>query len=336
MKQETFTQRNHYSFITLLLAGLLFVSCGTYQSVYNNDGIYDDAPVQKSVVIVETKQEARTINDNYFSRELDKLNDNIDNDAIFTDAEEYTSYDNSNSEYTENSEEPWGYSSENNVVVQINYRDHWSWNNWNWNNWDYYRNRNYWRYRWGFNQGFYGNYVYQPYFYGYYRNNIHYGFYYAPYNNVPFYRNSRYARYYNNRYARNYYYGQRKASNRRATSYDSRRSNRYSKRDAASINSRVRSAYRGSNYKRTTSTRRSRSNSKTDVPTNYRRKSNSVKSTNKRGVRSTNSSRRYKSNSSNSKGSYKSTSSRRSYSPSRSNSSSRNSTSRSRSSSRRN
>ena len=46
--------------LLLSLMTLIFVSCGTYQSVYNNDdGIYDDN--ERTVVIVKTKKEQKKI-----------------------------------------------------------------------------------------------------------------------------------------------------------------------------------------------------------------------------------------------------------------------------------
>jgi len=51
---------NINSMILFVMANLLLVSCGTYQSVYNNDGIYgDELPLKKEdkKVIVVNEQD---------------------------------------------------------------------------------------------------------------------------------------------------------------------------------------------------------------------------------------------------------------------------------------
>lgn len=207
MKLTHFTKRNfRYLFVSLISATVL-VSCGTYQSVYTSDGIYDDEDpietVEEEVVVVTSKKKATTVDDNYFKRELDKLNAIEDTD-VFTDPNDYNSYDNLDDDYSFDND-PWGDSSDDKVIVNINFRNRYWNNHWTyWNDWNIYDDDyRYWRYGWGFRYGFYGNYVYQPYYYGYYRNYRHFGFYYHhPFYRPVYYRN---VRYYNNRYHRNNY-----------------------------------------------------------------------------------------------------------------------------------
>lgn len=207
--------------------GVTFSSCGTYQSVYNDDGIYNDRSDDK-IIIVKTEDKRKEVDDSYFTKELNKYRSNTTG-SIFTDVDSYNSsnyYDDIESDtiqennYISYNNSPWGYSDDNDDVVininmnfnRLNYWDH------------YYGYGNYWNYRWGFRYGFYGDYVYYPFSYGYgYSNIYYYNPYYYPYH--PRYNN--------------YYYGY---------GYTTQRNSTYTKRD---------SYYNGNRRNSSVTTRRS-------------------------------------------------------------------------------
>ena len=113
-------------FLLLFATSLFFISCGTYQSAYNdNDGIYGDIKTEtkrKKVVIVD-REEYKKYNQDYFTKEVERL-DNLNGTDIFTDIDNYNSLDTLNVEeeivedvndnrFTYNEETPWGYDSNN-------------------------------------------------------------------------------------------------------------------------------------------------------------------------------------------------------------------------------
>lgn len=61
MKLNNFLKINSYSLYVTLLFSVLFVSCGTYQSVYTNDGIYDDEPIEEEIIIVASKRDSKKL-----------------------------------------------------------------------------------------------------------------------------------------------------------------------------------------------------------------------------------------------------------------------------------
>ncbi|MGK0414873.1 MAG: hypothetical protein ACJA1B_003102, partial [Polaribacter sp.] len=144
--------------ILFATVNLFLISCGTYQSVYNEDGIYGDvAPKQEEKkVIVLNGQEYDDYEDNYFTKSLENLQ-RIEATQIFTDVNSY----NSDDPYMDdeiidetlnyNANQPWGYE-DNDVVVHINLmNDPFMFGN-NWgigldNGWGY----NAWLNGWGFN-----------------------------------------------------------------------------------------------------------------------------------------------------------------------------------------
>lgn len=183
--------------------GLLFglSSCGSYQYVgVDNDGIYGSSnphvEYQEAVVEVQNNTSGNNYYKNYF-REKSLEYDNLVNDnAIFTDIDDYESayvendtIDNSYQGYA-----GWGQSNSN---VTINYIDN-GWNNWGWNagfglGWNSWR-WNRWN-NWGWNNwGYYD--PYYPYYGGFYSS----WSYYNPYS----YYNYGYP-YYNNYYSYNNY-----------------------------------------------------------------------------------------------------------------------------------
>ncbi|MGB6267631.1 MAG: hypothetical protein WBF67_01360, partial [Olleya sp.] len=237
--------------LLFVTANLLLVSCGTYKSVYNDDGIYGDKSnenEEKKVIVVSDK-EYRDYDNNYFTKELERLN-TLENNEIFTDVETY----NSDDEYFEddiidtlnyNSRQPWGFE-DNNVVVNVNLINDPFWgggfNNWGWgfnNGWGL---NNGWGFNtdWGFYSGwgnpFWGNrfWGYNPYWHPYHNNWAWNGGFYNPY-----WRNNNF---WNNNYNRNNSYGRRVTSNangRRNNSANSRLSsnNRYNSNTGRSSNS---------------------------------------------------------------------------------------------------
>ncbi|WP_370424965.1 hypothetical protein [Tenacibaculum dicentrarchi] len=227
-------------YLLLLLMSATIVSCGTMQTVADNDdGIYaDDKPIQKpqrTIIVAKSKEYASK--ENYFTKEVERLGVLNDTD-IFTDIEQYASEeapfnadqdirnDDTQNNYTNN--EPWGYNKNNNtdVVIHINTAPQWGY----YNNWDGYYgvnyNRPWWRsrhyaygnfYNYGFyNRGYYGmNYYNNPYYYPYYRRN-----YYSNYN-----------RYYSRHNGSNPYRSYRAASKYRRIATTSRRASKTYRRN---------------------------------------------------------------------------------------------------------
>lgn len=309
---------NLFNISTLFLLNLVLISCGSYQNVDNNDGIYSDTrsnQEQKPIVIVE-KEQAENYEHNYFTKELERLNSLNDSD-IFLDADSYYSGDNLNDEeyYEENS--PWGYE-ENDVVVNINLVNDPFWGGFN-TGWGWYNpwGVNYWNYR-GWYNPYWGNrvWVYNPYW-GPYYNSWGWG---------PRWRGNPY---WNNWGWNNMYYNNRVRYGRRANSSVTGRRSYYNPRyNVASSRRNTTSRYSNNRYsstsnRRATSSRNSSSNRRTSP--NTRSNSRTKSSSSMRRGNSSNSSRSYNKSSSRS--------SSKSYKPSRS-SSSRSSSTRSRSSSR--
>lgn len=103
MKSNNFSNRFAKNIGLLSLVSVFLISCGSYQSVYNDDGIYDDDTYVKKetkpkVVVIDNTRDLQNYEDNYFSRRLSEL-ESIENDEIFTDVDNYTSKD---TIYTEN------------------------------------------------------------------------------------------------------------------------------------------------------------------------------------------------------------------------------------------
>ncbi|MGY8939718.1 MAG: hypothetical protein ACKVK4_07025, partial [Flavobacteriales bacterium] len=205
--------------IFFAIVNLFLVSCGTYQSVYTEDGIYgSDAGAQENKKIILVSDKAYENYDNeYFTKELERLDYENEN-AIFTDVDAYNSQDAAYQEdaLNYNTNSSWGSNNANDVVVHVNLRNDPYWNdfgfnNFGWNNWGY-GNRwgmnngfNNWGYgnRWGWNNGF-NNGGFNPYWnsyqnhvgFGWGFNNPYYGGFVNPYAfhqqyNNSYYRNTR-------------------------------------------------------------------------------------------------------------------------------------------------
>lgn len=152
--------------VLFVTANLFLVSCGTYQSVYNDDGIYaDSTPINKEKKVkVVSQKEFNDYEDNYFSKRLDELQ-NINDDEIFTDVDSYYYDDQIDDEeiidgdINYSASQPWGLE-DNDVIVNINLNNNpfwggfgrnWGFNGWavgGWNNWGWGFN-NPWRWRRG-------------------------------------------------------------------------------------------------------------------------------------------------------------------------------------------
>ena len=69
MKLNNFTKRNYYSLYVTLLSTVFLVSCGTYQSVYTNDGIYNDEPIEERIDDPKTAIKSPIVGTAYLSQE---------------------------------------------------------------------------------------------------------------------------------------------------------------------------------------------------------------------------------------------------------------------------
>jgi hypothetical protein len=293
--------------LLVFISSFLFVSCGTYQSVYNDDGIYGDetATPEKKKVVVVNEREYRKYNDNYFTQELNRL-ESIDNSDVFTDVDDYRSTDSKDiNEEVFNDRahnEPWGYEEDNTVVVQVNLNTSPYWNDFYFGNYYNPWGFNNWGFRGGYNNWFWG---YNPYWsiyhYGYnslfYRNNWYRGYNYRGYNYG--YKNYRYGRRttHNNRYGRNYAINSRRG-------VISKRNYSKTRRNYSTNNTRVRKSTRTNPNKSNTRVRRS-TNSTPQRNTRTRNKTPRRNSSSTRANRSNTSTRN--------NSSYRSSSSRSSY-----------------------
>jgi len=304
--------------ILFISANLLLVSCGTYQSAYNNDGIYADVSTKKEEqkIVVINEREFNDYEENYFTKKLEVL-ESIDDNEVFIDVDSYNSNDNYvddqiiDEALNYDASQPWGYE-DNNVFVHINlnndpfmFGNNWNMgfnNGWGFNNWGIWGNP-YWGNR------FWGNNPYwQPFYNGLAWNG---GF------NTPYWNN----RYWNNNRSRNYRYGRRTANN----------NNRYSRRNS-SVTARNRTT---TSRRNSTNTRPRRSSSTTARNSStVRRSSNPVRksrtTSRSNSPRRSSTSTRRSGNSSNSRNNNSST--RRSSSSNRNNSRSTSRSSSSRSS----
>lgn len=189
----------------ILILGSLFIitSCGTYQNVPDNDGIYGSSEIpveQEQVVSVNDNPSAsNTYYKNYFKEKADEY-DIYTQDEVFTDVDEYSSdyteaSDSTNVDY--NQYAGWGQENSNvsiNVYSGFNYGwgypYGWGWNaGWGWgypySYWGWNAGWGYPYYGWGWNAGWGWGYpgygwAYCPPYYGggyyspYYRNNLSY------------------------------------------------------------------------------------------------------------------------------------------------------------------
>lgn len=296
MRPKNYFQRNGAIGIFLLATLTLLTSCGSYEYVPYNDGIYSEADTR-----TRTNHEAapRTSNENsnyyssYFAEKSAQIDNAIEQEEIFTDVDSYSNenYDQADTTATalnyERSNPSWG-SNYDDVQVNIystGYGFGWGWNNWygpgwgwngGWNNW--YGPGWGWNGGWGLNIGWgwnnwYGNGFWCP---PYYR----YGYGYPFYNN----RAIAYNRGFRNGYATNYRSrGYRAGLNRSRSTYSNRSRSTYSGNRSRSTYS---SRNRGDYSRRRVSadnTSRSRTSRYSNPNNTYRSRSRSGSSINRSG-----------------------------------------------------
>lgn len=200
----------NYSLLTLFAMSLLLSSCGTYQSVYNQDGIYNDE-IKRQVVevaVINQNPNQQNYQQNSFTNRLEEL-ENIGENEVFVDVDSYSSdtttfvddeTNDNNLNYNANA--AWGYDNTSAPIININVINDPYWNGfnnwgfidpWLFNNWGFYNGwggrrsfgRNWGYNRWGFNNGF-----------AYYDYNSGLGNYLHPYLpnfGITGFRNNRYA-----------------------------------------------------------------------------------------------------------------------------------------------
>lgn len=164
--ERNYSKRNIATYLLSLFVIVLASSCTIYQNVPNDDGIYSSEK-REPRVIVENSDEHREYEDNYFSKELERL-DQINGTDILTDIDNYSSVDtvpdlqdNINRTPTNRA---WGYNDNDDVVVNINL-DSGFYPGWGWgfNNYPFWGGSWWWRNPWGWDYwGSYYNGIYCP------------------------------------------------------------------------------------------------------------------------------------------------------------------------------
>ncbi|MEQ6125184.1 hypothetical protein AAON49_13330 [Pseudotenacibaculum sp. MALMAid0570] len=148
--ERNYSNRRISTYLLSLFVLVLGSSCTIYQNVPDDDGIYSTSEKKEPRVIVENSDEHKDYEKNYFSKELEKI-DQINGTDIITDVENYSSYNdtipdttNEIEDTTINTNKDWGYNDNDDVVVHINvindFYPYWGFgfNRWNrWNRWDY-------------------------------------------------------------------------------------------------------------------------------------------------------------------------------------------------------
>jgi hypothetical protein len=166
MNFTTFLKKTN-AYLIVFIGFSLVTSCGSYQDVgVYEDGIYADSEIQEYNTNgnndVSDNGSGNSYYSDYFKGKSNEYNN--DQEAIFTDAEDYdSSYSPNNT--ANNNYAGWGQNSDSNVIINIqsrpNYGMGWGWNNWGWNNWGW--NQSGWN-NWGWNAGWNWGY---PNYYGY-------------------------------------------------------------------------------------------------------------------------------------------------------------------------
>jgi len=283
-----------YSLLILVFAS----SCTIYQNVPDEDGIYSSEKKERRVIVANS-DEHREYENNYFTKELERI-DNANGTDIFTDIERYSSFNDSIpnakdsiSDYNPNS--AWGYNDNNDdVVVNINFNNNGFGGGNNWNLYDpffSYSNFNPWFGRpWGLG---WGN-RYSPGFYwaGFRAFNNPFfnpfGPYHPFYHGLAGYRSARWGNLNGGLYGygnNNFNYGRRTGY---ASTYNSRNSNTTSRRRTPTFTNNRNSRTRNSSN----TTRRRVTNSKSKKNSTRRStirnsRSNSRSSVNRSSTRST-------------------------------------------------
>ncbi|GAK76993.1 vitellogenin II precursor [Nonlabens ulvanivorans] len=114
---------------------ITITSCGSFDAVSYNDGIYGDSYDDEEIDQVSYEENSGSYYKNLFAEKAEQYGQNFGQDSVFTDVDSYSSqsYDQSNPDYTSNyggGESGFG---ETPSTVVINYYDN-GWNNWGgWN-----------------------------------------------------------------------------------------------------------------------------------------------------------------------------------------------------------
>ena len=201
---RTFYPPKHQNILPVLLvsfSAILFVGCSGYQSVsYYEDGIYGEPIKKESPKQVEQPTTAPQQNGTYYKNYFaDKAAQGIQDDYIFTSAEQYqspTPDQSSTGNYQAHGS--WG-DQASKININLIYNRPFGWG-WNWNHAPFNFGRiGFWGYNyhpWYFTYGHFHNPYYNPYRLGW--------GYYNPYYN-PYWGRNRYGNPYNNPYRDRYY-----------------------------------------------------------------------------------------------------------------------------------
>ncbi len=166
MRTSTLKFSKSISIYALLALMITITSCGSFDAVSYNDGIYGDSYEEEEIEEVSYEENSGSYYKNLFAEKAEQYGQNFSQDSVFTDVDNYSSqsYDQANPDYTSNyggGESGFG---ENPNSVVINYYDN-GWNNWGyntgfawgwqpgigWNSW----NRPFgWNRPWGWNTGY--------------------------------------------------------------------------------------------------------------------------------------------------------------------------------------
>ncbi|WP_103865662.1 hypothetical protein [Aquimarina sp. I32.4] len=305
MRFKNYFQKKGAVGFLLLTSTLMLTSCGSYEYTSYRDGIYDEARSQKNT---ESQPRTTTTNQetsyyaNYFSEKSSQIDNAIEDDAVFTDidsysSDEYDEYDEADTTATalgyETGQPAWGSNHDEVSINVINTgfaggwygQPYWGMGyNWYGSRWGGYYGSN-WGIGWN-NPYWYGGFYCPPFFRPYYAGN--YGY----YNRYPYRGRNRYFAY--NRRARNSYAYSTRSRRAYNSNYNtrSRKSSAYSRsrqeytnsrRVNASRRTRSSSSYsnRSSNnntYSRSRSSSPSRSSSRYSSPTTRSRSSSSTRS----------------------------------------------------------
>lgn len=107
--------------LLLFVLGLITVSCGSYGSLYNSDGIYGDNTRNEQTVVVKNnnRKTMAEVDKQYFGKELEV---DLVYDDYFTDIDAYSSVESDTivKDSLDYNPKAWGYDDRTNVVININ------------------------------------------------------------------------------------------------------------------------------------------------------------------------------------------------------------------------
>ncbi|MFD2566538.1 hypothetical protein [Pseudotenacibaculum haliotis] len=282
--ERYYSKRKISTYLLSLFVIVLASSCTVYQNVPNDDGIYSSEKKEPRV-IVENSDEHREYEDNYFSKELERL-DQINGTDILTDIDNYSSLNDTipNLEddiNTTPTNRAWGYNDSDDVVININL-DNGFYPRWGWgvDPYSFWGGSWWWRNPWGWDYwGSYYNGIYCPPYWVWgsrpwgfrpYRNWVR-SWRYSPYGGGPRYYGRRGVYAYGgtaNRFIAYEYYNWRRTTRRAANdiynprAYNSRRAV-YSTRNNSTSTRRSSNVYRNRNTSTRSNTRTRATNTRT-------------------------------------------------------------------------